>query len=43
MPRIAVHGADIHYEERGAGPEAVVFAHGLLWSGGGRVKLVSSS
>jgi 3-oxoadipate enol-lactonase len=33
MPRIAVHGADIHYEERGAGPEAVVFAHGLLWSG----------
>jgi 3-oxoadipate enol-lactonase len=34
MPRIAVRGADLHYEECGAGPEAVVFAHGLLWSGG---------
>jgi 3-oxoadipate enol-lactonase len=26
MPRIAVRGADLHYEEQGAGPEAVVFA-----------------
>jgi 3-oxoadipate enol-lactonase len=33
MPRIAVRGADLYYEERGAGPDAVVFAHGLLWSG----------
>jgi 3-oxoadipate enol-lactonase len=32
MPRIAVRGADLYYEERGTGPEAVVFAHGLLWS-----------
>src|SRR6202166_157072 len=33
MPRIAVRGAGLHYEEHGAGPETVVFAHGLLWSG----------
>lgn len=33
MPRIAIRGAEIHYEERGAGAETVVFAHGLLWSG----------
>ena len=33
MPRIAVRGADLHYEVSGAGPETVVFAHGLLWSG----------
>ena len=33
MPRIAVRGAGLHYEERGAGPETIVFAHGLLWSG----------
>lgn len=33
MPHIAVRGAGLHYEERGAGPETVVFAHGLLWSG----------
>jgi 3-oxoadipate enol-lactonase len=33
MPRIAIRGADLYYEERGAGPETVVFAHGLLWSG----------
>jgi 3-oxoadipate enol-lactonase len=32
MPRIAIRGADLYYEECGAGPEAVVFAHGLLWS-----------
>jgi 3-oxoadipate enol-lactonase len=34
MPRIAVRGADLHYQEHGAGPQAIVFAHGLLWSGG---------
>lgn len=33
MPRIAVRGAGLHYEEHGAGPETVVFAHSLLWSG----------
>src|SRR5579864_2039696 len=33
MPRIAVRGAGLHYEEQGAGPETIVFAHGLLWSG----------
>ncbi|HXO42797.1 MAG TPA: alpha/beta fold hydrolase [Thermoanaerobaculia bacterium] len=33
MPRITVRGASLHYEEHGAGPETVVLAHGLLWSG----------
>lgn len=33
MPHLAVNGANIYYEETGAGPEAIVFAHGLLWSG----------
>jgi pimeloyl-ACP methyl ester carboxylesterase len=33
MPRLQVDGASIHYEESGAGPEAIVFAHGLLWDG----------
>jgi pimeloyl-ACP methyl ester carboxylesterase len=33
MPRIALRGADLRYVERGAGPAAIVFAHGLLWSG----------
>ncbi len=33
MPKLHVNGADIHYEERGAGPETIVFAHGLLCSG----------
>jgi 3-oxoadipate enol-lactonase len=28
-----VNGAKLHYEVRGDGPETVVFAHGLLWSG----------
>lgn len=31
MPRIAIHGADLYYEEHGDGPETIVFAHGLLW------------
>lgn len=33
MPHIHVNGATIHYEEHGIGPETIVFAHGLLWSG----------
>jgi pimeloyl-ACP methyl ester carboxylesterase len=33
MPRIKIQGADLYYEEQGAGPETIVFAHGLLWSG----------
>jgi pimeloyl-ACP methyl ester carboxylesterase len=33
MPKLQINGAEIHYEEHGAGPETIVFAHGLLWSG----------
>lgn len=33
MPQIRVNGVTIHYEEYGSGPETIVFAHGLLWSG----------
>jgi pimeloyl-ACP methyl ester carboxylesterase len=33
MPRIHVNGVELFYEESGNGPEAVVFAHGLLMSG----------
>jgi len=33
MPLIHVNGADLAYEEAGAGPETLVFSHGLLWSG----------
>ena len=33
MPTLRVNGATLWYEEHGAGPEAIVFAHGLLWSG----------
>lgn len=33
MPEVMVNGARIHYEERGQGPEAILFSHGLLWSG----------
>lgn len=33
MPHLTLNGATLYYEERGAGPEAIVFAHGLLWSG----------
>ncbi len=32
MPRVTVDGIELHYEERGSGP-AIVFSHGLLWSG----------
>jgi 3-oxoadipate enol-lactonase len=33
MPSLHVNGAMLHYDEQGDGPEAVVFSHGLLWSG----------
>lgn len=33
MPSVKVNGANIYYEEHGSGPETIVFAHGLLWSG----------
>ncbi len=33
MPTIQANGAQLHYGERGAGPETIVFAHGLFWSG----------
>ena len=33
MPQVNVNGATLHYESHGAGPETIVFAHGLLWSG----------
>jgi pimeloyl-ACP methyl ester carboxylesterase len=33
MPKIQVNGAKLHYTEEGTGPEIILFAHGLLWSG----------
>ncbi|MBL8481899.1 MAG: alpha/beta fold hydrolase [Rhodocyclaceae bacterium] len=33
MPYIELNGAQIYYEEHGDGPQTLVFAHGLLWSG----------
>jgi pimeloyl-ACP methyl ester carboxylesterase len=33
MPYLKVNGASLYYEEHGAGPATMVFAHGLLWSG----------
>jgi pimeloyl-ACP methyl ester carboxylesterase len=33
MPRLNVNGAELYYEESGAGAQAIVFSHGLLWSG----------
>jgi pimeloyl-ACP methyl ester carboxylesterase len=33
MPFANVNGRSLYYEERGSGPESIVFAHGLLWSG----------
>ena len=33
MPRMTINGADLFYETQGSGPETIVFAHGLLWSG----------
>jgi pimeloyl-ACP methyl ester carboxylesterase len=33
MPTLAVNGATLWYTDQGAGPETIVFAHGLLWDG----------
>ncbi len=33
MPYIQVNNANLYYEEHGSGPETIVFAHGLMWSG----------
>jgi 3-oxoadipate enol-lactonase len=33
MPHLRVHGAQLYYEEHGAGDDTIVFSHGLLWSG----------
>jgi 3-oxoadipate enol-lactonase len=33
MPRVNVNNYNLYYEEHGSGPQTVVFAHGLLWSG----------
>ncbi|MDM8538127.1 alpha/beta hydrolase [Desulfobacterales bacterium HSG17] len=33
MPKVQVNGTEIYYEEHGKGPETIIFAHGLLWSG----------
>lgn len=33
MPTLRVNGATLGYTDEGAGPETVVFAHGLLWDG----------
>lgn len=33
MPNITVNGVALYYEDQGSGPETIVFAHGLLWSG----------
>ncbi len=33
MPIAELNGAKLYYDIRGSGPETVVFAHGLLWSG----------
>lgn len=33
MPHIELNGAQIWYEDTGEGDQAIVFAHGLLWSG----------
>lgn len=33
MPEIKVNDVTLFYEDQGSGPETIVFAHGLLWSG----------
>jgi 3-oxoadipate enol-lactonase len=33
MPYAKVNGHNLYYEEHGSGPQTVVFAYGLLWSG----------
>jgi pimeloyl-ACP methyl ester carboxylesterase len=31
MPKVRVNGAGLNYADEGAGPETIVFAHGLAW------------
>ena len=33
VPQVVTNGARLFYDEHGTGPETIVFAHGLLWSG----------
>lgn len=33
MPKTTANGVNYYYEDSGSGPETLVFAHGLLWSG----------
>ncbi len=33
MPKLNVNGAEVHYQEHGAGEQTIVFAHGLLFDG----------
>ena len=33
MPYIVVNDARLSYEDHGVGPQTILFAHGLLWSG----------
>jgi pimeloyl-ACP methyl ester carboxylesterase len=33
MSYAKINGHNLYYEEHGTGPETIVFAHGLLWSG----------
>lgn len=33
MPQVQVNGTELYYEDHGDGPEPIVFAHGLIWSG----------
>jgi pimeloyl-ACP methyl ester carboxylesterase len=33
MPYVNANGARLYYEEHGSGPQSIVFAHGLFWSG----------
>ncbi|MSP59716.1 MAG: alpha/beta fold hydrolase [Myxococcales bacterium] len=33
MPEIAIAGTTVHYEDTGGSGDAIVFAHGFLWSG----------
>src|SRR5262249_48302064 len=32
MPMLPVPGAELYYEDSGAGVKTIVFSHGLLWS-----------
>jgi len=33
MPHLQINGANLYFEEHGTAQEAIVFSHGLLWSG----------